>query len=242
MWDILRDQIWNFIGVLVAVVAILTSIVLYGKQRRRKALSYEIISQTPLTSVKEEIGKDVQILYKGKLVQQVYLIEVRIINSGNTPIEEDHYTHPISLSFGEEAQILTAEVAEKRPSSLRASVVIEGKKIVLLPTLLNEKDSVKLRALVNGFDKINVDGRIVGVKTIEEFVEGTSFWFLLLSGMAIFLLGVIFLALSTYWLYPWPPIQNIVGLASLLLLVLGGGRIADGLARLGSRLARVFSG
>lgn len=183
---------WSFIAVLVAIVAIFTSIVLYGKQRRRKALSYQIITQTPLLTVKEEIGKDVQILYKEKLVQQVHLIEVKIINSGNIPIEEDHYERPIGLNFGEEAQILTAEVVETNPDSLHASIDVQGGKVVLVPTLLNQGDSVKIKTLISKFgNQIAVDGRIIGVKNIREVTEGlVKFYMTAILGMGLTFIGL----------------------------------------------------
>lgn len=59
---------------------------IYFKQRQRKNISFEVLSNSSLLSVQDEIKKDVQILYKGKLVQQVNLILLRLVNSGNVPI------------------------------------------------------------------------------------------------------------------------------------------------------------
>jgi len=46
MPEALRDPIWQFIGAVLAFAAIVISILLYFMQRRRKALSYEIVSRT----------------------------------------------------------------------------------------------------------------------------------------------------------------------------------------------------
>ena len=171
MSDIFRDPMWQFVAVLLTAIAILVSISLYLKQRRRKALSYSILSQTPLLSVKEEIKKELKILYNGKPVEQVHLIMVKIINSGNTPILSTDYERPISLNFGEKANVLTAAIVKMHPDSIQASFSVEGKNVVFTPTLLNAGDSFTLKMLITKLGEVKVDGRIVGVKEIQESKE-----------------------------------------------------------------------
>jgi len=197
--DILRDPVWQSIGAILAVVAIIISIALYRRQRRHKALSYEIISRIPLLGMEEEIKGNLQILFNGKPVQQVHLIVVKITNSGNMPIVSTDYERTISLRFGEKAHTLTAEVAETNPNSLRTTAKIEGKKVVLTPTLLNQEDSVTLKMLVSEFsEQITVDGRVVGVKDICEYVENPLPSFaMILSGSVLLLIALIGLFQAT---------------------------------------------
>lgn len=200
MWEILRDPIWQFIGAVLALAAILVAVTLYLKQRRHKSLSYEIISSTPLLSLKDEIKGKLQILYEGKPIQQVHLIVARIINSGNTPIVLADYERPVSLSFGKEAQVLTAEVTKTSPDSLQASIKIEEKNVVLMPTLLNQGDWVVLKMLVTKFGgEIAVDGRIVGIREIRDLKETPlRFFVLALSGFVLVIIGFAGTTLSTY--------------------------------------------
>jgi hypothetical protein len=163
----------EFAGFLLALVTIVVTIVIYMRQRQRKKVSYTVLSSVPLLSVKEEIKGNLQILFNGKPIQQVQLVEVKIINSGNIPIQKTDYEHPISLSFGKTAQILSAEVKEKIPRNIDATIGIKEGKIILEPTLLNGGDSVILKMLVTMFEKVIVDGRIAGVKEIREF---TGIW------------------------------------------------------------------
>ena len=175
MFGILRDPIWQFVGVILGVLAIFISYILYRKQSQKKALEYEIISSTPLLSIGEEVKGKLEIFFNRERVKQVHLIQVRIINSGNTPILTNDFKRPVSVSFGEEAQILTAEVAEVNPDGLDVSTKIEDGEIVLVPTLLNQGDSVRLKMLISSFGgQIAVDGRIVGVKDICEIPERTA--------------------------------------------------------------------
>lgn len=172
MFEILRDPLWQFIGAVLALVAIIVSVFLYRRQRRNKELSYEIISNTALLTMEEDVRQKMQILFNGKPMEQVYLVVLRIVNSGNLPILTTDYVRPVSLSFGEEAQILTAEIAETNPRSLHASAKIDGKRVVILPTLLNQGDTIKLKMLVGkSIGQITVDGRIVGVKDIKKTRE-----------------------------------------------------------------------
>jgi len=178
MLEILRDQVWEFVGgVFLGLVAIVVSIFLWWTQRRRKALSYEIISRTSLLSIEDEIKGKLEIFFDGKPVQDVHLIVFKIVNSGNVPIVSTDYERPVSLTFGENPQILSAEVSETNPDNLRASVDIEATRVVLGRVLLNSGDSITLKFLVSQLGEVSVDGRIVGVKEMRErTARGTENW------------------------------------------------------------------
>ena len=166
MIEIIRDPMWQFVGV---ILVIIIPLVLYLVQRRRKLISWEIISNTPLLSIEEEIRGNLQVLFDGKPVQDVQLIIVEIINSGNVAIKSIDYERPINLDFGKNAHILTAEVTETTPDNLDISIDIEGTKVLLNPTLMNGKDSITIKTVVSQFnDQITVEGRIVGVKEVQK--------------------------------------------------------------------------
>ena len=198
MSDILRDPMWQFVAVLIAISAILISCALYWKQRRSKGLSYEILSRTPLLSINEEVKGKLQVLFDKKPVQQVHLVEIMLVNSGNVSILADDFERPVSLSFGEEAQILSASIAETNPDSLQASIVNDGKKVVLTPTLLNQGDLIKTKMLVSKFNnQIAVDGRIVGVKNIQHVSEKLLRRLILMTiGLFLVLAGIVNALLS----------------------------------------------
>jgi hypothetical protein len=163
---------WQFIAVILAVIAIAIPVILYWIQRQKRALSWQLVSNTPLLSIDKEIKENLEVLYNGKQVQDVQLIIAKIINTGNVPIKSIDYERPINFNFGENARILTAEVTETSPDSLKASANVEGKKVILPPTLMNNRDWITLKILVNQYDgPISVDGRIVGVKEIKDYTE-----------------------------------------------------------------------
>jgi len=196
MSEILSDPInLQIITVILAFVTIVVTIILYLLQRRyrHKSLSYEIISNAPLLSLKEEIKGNLQIVFNGKPVQSVHLIVVKIINSGKVPIVSTDYERPVSLNFSDNCQILTADISETNPKSLQASVSIENSKAVISPILLNSGDSIKVKLLVSQFDgQINVDGRVVGVKDISKLKDAEHIYtFFTIFGLILFFIGTI---------------------------------------------------
>lgn len=172
MIELIRDPIWQFVAVILAIVAIIITVILFFYQRQKKAISWQIISNAPLLKIDEDIKRNLQVVFNGKPVQDIQLIIARIINTGNVPIKSTDYERPINLNFGKEAQILTAEITETSPNNLKAYANIEGKEVVIPPTLMNGRDWITLKILVNQFEEpITVDGRIVGVKEIKEYTD-----------------------------------------------------------------------
>jgi hypothetical protein len=167
----LRDPLWQFVGVIVAIVSIAIVIFFSIRQRNRKALSFKIISSTPVLSVSEGVQGKLRILYEDKEVQEVQLVVISMTNSGNLPIIENDYSQPIEVSFGD-GKLLTVELMEVTPKDLDVVATIKNEKVVLNKALLNQGDSFIIRALIADFKNIiNVKGRIVGVKEIAKQVE-----------------------------------------------------------------------
>lgn len=168
MHDTLRDPMWQFVGALAAIAALVVAIVAFIMQRRRKQLSYEIISNASVLTREESIAGKLEILFEQKPVKDVQLIEVKLVNSGSLPITAADYEQPVVLLLGD-ARVLAYEVTKTTPKTLKASFTLRDEGLSLTPLLLNTGDSVSIRLLVAGYDSaISVDGRIVGVSTIRE--------------------------------------------------------------------------
>ena len=46
--ELLRDPVWQFVGAVLAAIAIGIPILVYYRQRRRKRLGYQILANTPV--------------------------------------------------------------------------------------------------------------------------------------------------------------------------------------------------
>jgi len=180
MEEFLRDGIWQFIGAFFGFVAIVISIIVYFAQRRNKRLAYEIFSQTSVINTTDEVAGKIQILFEGKPVKKVHLLVIKIANIGNVPITKNDYERAVSLNFSENVQILSNEISSTYPENLKAEIDIIENSIIVKPILLNGGDALTIKTLISEYDeKIVIDGRIVGVKTIENqvrsFVAGKYF-------------------------------------------------------------------
>jgi hypothetical protein len=162
------------IATIIGLATVLIPVFLYLHPHEKKALSCQILSSTNLFSnVRGDIKRDLKISYKDKPIEQLHLIAVRILNSGNVQIVATDYERPISFSFGKDSRILTAEIVKTHPehANLHPSLIADEQKAVLEKTLLNSGDSIILKMAVSNFSKLELDYRIAGVKQIEEFRE-----------------------------------------------------------------------
>jgi hypothetical protein len=184
----LGKQWWQGIGVLVAVLLFFGSL---WWTRSIKAVSYEVVSQTPLVSLQDSAARQLQVLYNGQPVADVSLIVLRVQNTGNEPIPTVDYEKPITFQFGEGAQVLSAEITEMTPPNLGASVRLTPNSVELAPTLLNSEDTLLVKALISGSAiKVTADARIVGVREllVRQVDPNPLTTYIIMVGIAIWAL------------------------------------------------------
>lgn len=209
--EMFRDPIWNFIAVVVGIVAILLTLLATFIQRQKKALSYEVLSVTPLLNISEKAESKLQVFYEGKIVLQPHLAVLKIQNSGNTSIIEADYAEPVEISFDQGLQLVAAEVINVDPVNLKPSIDVSNNKITLSPLLLNKGDCLEIKAITDKpFKVINVTGRIIGVKRITEFASmKRRYQYFTALGIGVMITGLILGA------------QNFIG----LILILAGSTV-----------------
>jgi hypothetical protein len=217
MGDLLRDPIWQFVSVVLALVPILASAILRFWQRPRKELSYRVLSHAPLTSVPDEPETTLQVLPEDAQVRAVDLVFVRLANTGNVPVLPTDYEREVRFAFGDAATVLTAEVVETNPDDIEASVRPIGGTIVLEPLLLNGGDFVTIKALVSQSDALVVPhGRVVGVKHIElELGIGTE---RLYRSIMLLYLGLLATATAIALSTQMTPTTRVLGIEAQFLI------------------------
>jgi|SRR5450755_3466896 hypothetical protein len=212
----LRDPIWQFtINIVVGLIGIfitsIVSVAIFRRQQNRKGITYRIISDTPILSLKEEIKGTIQLLFRTKSVSNARLVILKIWNSENTPILPGDFIDPIRLSFGANSEILDAEMLESVPYHLKdkakSSLKIETESIVLEPILLNSRNSITLKILIAQTPPLtrefNISAHIVGVDHIHNFhrfppiIVSLARLFTYFSYI-LFLLLIIYIFLSKY--------------------------------------------
>ena len=170
--DFLRDPIWQFIGAFLALIALFVSIYLFILQRRKKTLAYEILSETELLTMKEGFEGKVQILFEGQNVENVHLLVLKVINNGNIPIASSDFENALTFIFGKDGNILSAEIIDTSPKTLKPTFTANQNKLILNPTLLNSGDIITFKLLLTQYDgEIEVDTRIIGVSEVKKATE-----------------------------------------------------------------------
>ena len=241
MLDAFRDPMWQFIGAISGIGALMVAIVAIFVQRRRKELSYEVLSNSPVLSVQEEIEGKLVILFEQQPVKAVQLLEVKLANSGNQPITSSDFETPITLEFGEKSKILTGEVTGTATEGLMASISVEQCHIALNPLLLNRGDSVTIRVLVANYEKPpTVGGRVVGVSRIRRGRSDLGTTIVMLIGLALTIIG---LATWLDMIEPHPSKTTPKSLFFLVLAVVGYVMMAGtAFRRAGRRVLRRMMG
>jgi hypothetical protein len=145
MVNLLRDPIWQFIGVIIALSALILSFWLYKKQTTKKELLWDITKYTSLSSFNISEKVKSTIMFEKTRLEDVSLIYLKLWNSGTVDIRTEDYVSPLKFNFGNEAQILEAKILSSEPINIEnfASVSSSKNSITLQPLLLNSKDSLR---------------------------------------------------------------------------------------------------
>lgn len=175
---ILKDPVWQFISVVVAVIALIATVIIYLIDRPVKRFQVQILSNSPLISVNTDISSQIQILYKDKPVQTLSLILLRFENVGNEPIRETDYSEPIRISLSPQSEVGEVTIQETRPAGIDLNPkVITANQIEIAKVLLNPGDQAVVKVLaLNNDGTLDVEARIAGISNVEilSALEGSA--------------------------------------------------------------------
>lgn len=190
MLDLLRDSLWQSIGVLVAVIAIVVSVIIYRRQTHKKSLTYVVKSAYPLLTGTEELQGRLQVQVDGVAVNNIDLMFIEFSNSGNVPIERGDFDNPVKVDFESPAQIISVVVESEEPEGIGASLAIQKDSVTLNPLLLNPGDKVALKFILSSnTNKFGISGRVVGVKAIYEAIPNKLYPWIGLLGLLLVAVG-----------------------------------------------------
>lgn len=226
----------QIISLPVAVITIAVSVWLWYRSRQKRALACEFNSIVSPVEIKagEALAGDIEIRYRGENVDNLFLIQATVRNTGNLAIWREHVIRNIVFNFGPDVELLRSpRVIDTKPKGLDVNwhlteigrAVGKPSSIGLDFGLLNPEDELTAEFLCTGKSQVpDVTARIEGVQEIEvvdseaireERLRRVS----LVQGMAnIFVVFAIFLIVprSELLSLPWP-----LFIAILLLVSLG---------------------
>src|SRR5260370_13588583 len=176
--DIFSSSIWNFlsgIGAIIALPIALAGIVLgYRQQRRRKEITYQLVSDAPIANIHKIVENRVRVFIENTEVKAARLLVLKLWNSGRGAIEAEDYFEPLIFEFNN-AEVLNYDLLKTEPHDL---IRPEHIKTFLKPTNnsvefptfpLNPKNSITLTVLTSGESSINMQGRIKEGKIIRYY-------------------------------------------------------------------------
>ena len=164
---VLRDPIWQSIGVAIAIVTFIISIMVSYLIQDSKKIEVITLANTSLIEVERSISQDIQVLYKGENVSDLSFIQVKLENVGDEAIILQDYVRPIRFVFSEQSRILEAAVIESNPGDIGLSVDVNQNIAALSPVLLNPKDRVILRFLVTNISLSQLQPFVVEARIVE---------------------------------------------------------------------------
>lgn len=179
--DFWRDPAWAAVGVLVAVVATFFAWWAVRAAWNRKALTYEIVANVPLLTVRQRTVNGLELLFKGLPIKDAQLVIVRLANTGRTAIESGHFEQKLSIVFDGGVNVLAADISSADPDDLllQASVQIDeaGDAVHLAPLLLNAGDSFECKMVIDREAKApQIFGRVVGVRKVTKATDRPLLW------------------------------------------------------------------
>lgn len=195
------------IAPIVTTIGIVVSLILWLITFRRKEMSYEIISDTPVIGVQDQITDHMHIVYGDDTVHNVYMILVKVINSGNVAVRAKDFDGKLAIQLPAGSRVLNACIAESNPSNLNERSVKEGlssqdlvdsfesERVNLRPVLLNKRDFITVKVLAcRAQGLIAVSGHIEGIPSIKPHKDRSTFAFISANvGCVLMIAAVIFL-------------------------------------------------
>lgn len=159
---------WQFLGVIVGILGVVVTVIIFYLQKNRKRLAYQVLTETPLLSVGDEIKGRVKITYDNKDIQNVHLVVIKIENIGNVDIAATDFARPMAVTFPN-SEVLSTEVSETFPKTLNPILHIGRSGVSIEPVLLNKKDYLTIKFVFSHYEnKIDVNAHILGVKEVES--------------------------------------------------------------------------
>ncbi|MDB5776330.1 MAG: hypothetical protein JWP38_2463 [Herbaspirillum sp.] len=177
--DIFRDASWTFVGVVLAIAALLVTIYGIKKQIAKKSLIYTVGDQYPLYLLYDEKNHTrVKVLFDEIEVKKPITIDLRLKNLGNMPINEADFAGPIKILFSSPVRIVSSQIIDVKPGNLPVieSPIGPGSEygIQLAPLLLNPGDSISIRFLYEDdgtIPELSVSARISGISEVKRILH-----------------------------------------------------------------------
>jgi len=140
--------IWQFVGIVVGIVAIWATYDVFHKTQQFKDLQIVTLADTSLVEIKNDVYSDIKISYKDRGINNLSLLQLKVESIGTEPILIVDYIQPISISFPRKAEIIESIIIDSEPRNINAQVIVENNSVSIKPLLLNPGDRFVIKLIV----------------------------------------------------------------------------------------------
>lgn len=169
MLELFRDGIWQFVGAVISLLALVVAVVTIVVQVRKKSFCYTIIADNELLHRNDLLSEHVTVRYDEVSVARLRLLAIKFRNDGNVPISSRDFEEPLMIALEPGAKILSITCSEQKPEALRIEASADGNFATLKPVLLNRGDQFALQLIVgDSVGEPRVVGRILGVPELKN--------------------------------------------------------------------------
>lgn len=135
-----------------------------------KELTCTLNSGFPLVLQVTE-DEDFQLLFKDKEVEEPWVYNITIENTGGQPILSEDFAKPLTIDFKESTSVIKATIIEASNRDLRDEFLekasIDGTVLSIQDILLNQGESITFNVFTEGAaGNINYDQRTVGLSKL----------------------------------------------------------------------------
>jgi hypothetical protein len=182
-----RHPIWQFIGTVAAILAIVATYHVFilsreTKEMRVVTLTDAVLIENPPFVDTGDLSQELSISYKGETVTSLSLLEISLENSGTKSVLEDDYQQPIRIVFPRSSKIIDARIINAFPRNIYPEITAKDNTATVSPVLLNSGDRIIIRLIVNDMpprckpdwrredcviDPFEIDARIVEIPSIQ---------------------------------------------------------------------------
>ena len=180
--DPLTLTILGVIGtILGAIIGAAVAYLIFRRQTTKKIISYQVVSNAPITTLNKTLQNTVTIQINGKPVNNARQVVLTLRNQGNVAVKPNDYDKPLKFAFTG-SKVVGTDILDTVPPELKNSidhstyVQIGADSAELEKILLNPKDSITLTILLEGdYNQLDVAGRIIDGRILEYLGMGIGF-------------------------------------------------------------------
>ena len=131
--------------IFLALLSLFVACLLFYLGKEVKEITFRPIAISSVIELKEPIS-EIKIYYSNKLINELFVTQIEILNSGNKDIIADDFEEPLQVDFGV-AIFLKPKIIERKPKSILFEISkVEGSKILFNKKMFKKNEVIVIKA------------------------------------------------------------------------------------------------